>query len=499
MHTRLIASVVAASLLVSCSDDGKNSTGAAEEDATEDVDTSDTSSHGLPPVTAVGPELPLPEVTASLSSTVQQGWSIDVRGVVRGPGDLSTLLLDVARAGGEGDWPGGLSIDPEALGVEGEGLGLDPDRDLDGISVVVPEEQWRYGALSRHGIAASASDAWPVADGETMPAFAMLPGLDPGVDAVTVIVPAFGEVPDVPVAEVSMPPSDQVAATVRLRGTENMRLDVLRVARQGEGRGTLLQARLVDESAPGTLAGFPTGEGNLCNIGLVDTTTRRSYSPVRPQGDDGPCAAATGEVPGPEGAQQAYEVLLPDLPDGVEQVAVGATGYGPSVPVAVEERPQEPWLLTQPDSLGKPAVVTLLFSEGPADGSASTTREDEQVAVTLAADVLFAFDSAQLTPDAVAGLEDLAAEIAEQAAPGSVTITGHTDDVGDELYNQQLSEQRANAVRAVLKPTIHRDDLTFDVAGKGEAEPVARNEIDGVPNPDGQAQNRRVTVVYTPA
>lgn len=503
MHYRLVAGVVVASLLLSCSDGGDDPAGdrgdTADEGGTEEVDTgADASQRELPPVAEVGAELPVPEVTATLTSEVQEGWSIDVRGVARGPGELSTLLLDVTRDGGSGDWPGGLSIDPEALGVEGEGLGLDPDRDLDGVSVVVPEEEWRYGVLSRDGIAASASDAWPVADGETMPAFALLPGLEPSVDAVTVVVPAFGEVPDVPVVGAPEPPSDRVPATIRLRGADDVRLDVLGLSGQGEGRGTLLQARLVDESAPEGPAGFPTGDVNLCNIRLVDPATRRSYDPLRPEGDDGSCAATTGEVSGPDGGQQGYEVLFPDVPGDVEHMAVLATGYGPSVPVTVEEGPREPWLLTPPDTLGEPVFVTLLSAEGPADGSASTTRQDEQVAVTLAADVLFAFDSAELTPEASARLEDLAADIDEQAAAGSVAVTGHTDDVGDDAYNQQLSEQRAEAVRAVLEPTIGRDDLTFEVAGKGESEPVARNAIDGIPNPDGQARNRRVTVVYTP-
>lgn len=501
MHHRSIAGVVAASLLLSCSGSGDDSAG--DRAGAADQGPADASRRELPPVAEVGAELPLPEVTATLTSGVQQGWSIDLRGVARGPGDLSTLLLDVTRSGGNGDWPGGLSIDPEALGVEGEGLGLEPDRDLDGVSIVVPEEEWRYGVLSRDGVAASASDAWPVADGETMPAFALLPGLDRSVGAVTVGVPAFGEAPAVPVVEPPEPAGqtgDRVPATIRLRGAEDVRLDVLGLSRQGEGRGTLLQARLADERAPETPAGFPSGDANLCNVRLLDTTTLRSYDPVGPgDGDGGSCAATTGEIDGPDGDQQGYEVLFPDLPDDVEHMAVLATGYGPSVPVAVEDRPREPWLLTPPATLGDPVAVTLLYAEGPADGSASTTRQEEQVAVTLAADVLFPFDSAELTPGASARLDELAAEIDGHATAGSVTVTGHTDDVGDETYNQRLSEQRAEAVRARLEPAVGRGDLTFEATGRGESEPVARNAIDGVPNPDGQARNRRVTVVYTPA
>ena len=80
---------------------------------------------------------------------------------------------------------------------------------------------------------------------------------------------------------------------------------------------------------------------------------------------------------------------------------------------------------------------------------------------------------------------------------GTLEITGYTDDVGTEEYNQTLSEQRAAAVQAALEPALDRSDLTLDVSGRGSADPVAPNAIDGNDNPDGRAANRRVTITYT--
>jgi outer membrane protein OmpA-like peptidoglycan-associated protein len=77
-----------------------------------------------------------------------------------------------------------------------------------------------------------------------------------------------------------------------------------------------------------------------------------------------------------------------------------------------------------------------------------------------------------------------------------VTITGHTDNVGDDAGNLTLSQQRAEAVKTALAEHAG-PSLVLEVDAKGEAEPVAPNDIEGRDNPDGRARNRRVTVTYT--
>ena len=51
--------------------------------------------------------------------------------------------------------------------------------------------------------------------------------------------------------------------------------------------------------------------------------------------------------------------------------------------------------------------------------------------ISLGSDVLFAIDSADLTPEAQAAI-DVAAQQLSDRAPGTVTVVGHTDDVGDD-------------------------------------------------------------------
>ena len=125
-----------------------------------------------------------------------------------------------------------------------------------------------------------------------------------------------------------------------------------------------------------------------------------------------------------------------------------------------------------------------------------TEESSEQVAISVAGDVLFEFDRADLTPAAQALLTDVAARITEEAA-GPVRVHGHTDSIGDDAYNQVLSEQRAGAVHTTLVQLVGDDDITYEVAGFGETQPVAANENpDGSDNPAGRQQNRRVTITF---
>jgi outer membrane protein OmpA-like peptidoglycan-associated protein len=69
---------------------------------------------------------------------------------------------------------------------------------------------------------------------------------------------------------------------------------------------------------------------------------------------------------------------------------------------------------------------------------------------------------------------------------GRVRVEGHTDDVGDAAYNRELSQRRAEAVRArLVKAGIARSRLVAE--GYGESRPVTNNE-----SPEGRARNRRV-------
>jgi outer membrane protein OmpA-like peptidoglycan-associated protein len=140
-------------------------------------------------------------------------------------------------------------------------------------------------------------------------------------------------------------------------------------------------------------------------------------------------------------------------------------------------------------------VVDVLYRVEEAPGE-TTVESGSQAQLILAADVLFAFDKADLTPAASQALQVAAGHVKAEAK-GPVHIDGYTDAVGDSAYNVDLSRRRAAAVEAALGPLVGKP-VQFVTAGHGAADPVAPNtKPDGSDNPDGRAQNRRVTVGYS--
>ncbi len=99
-------------------------------------------------------------------------------------------------------------------------------------------------------------------------------------------------------------------------------------------------------------------------------------------------------------------------------------------------------------------------------------NEPAFVKMTLQAEVLFGFDKYNLTDE---GKKILDTEVVEKmkAHPEVelVLITGHTDRIGDEKYNQKLSERRANSVKKYLMAQ-GIEEQRLHAVGKGESQPV---------------------------
>ena len=127
------------------------------------------------------------------------------------------------------------------------------------------------------------------------------------------------------------------------------------------------------------------------------------------------------------------------------------------------------------------------------DDSTSTHAGGKDITVTLASDVTFASDSADLASGAEAQLQTVAGQLAQYPDGGTLSIVGHTDDVQDDAYNQTLSEKRANAVKTRLEQLTKLDKWQTSVSGKGESEPKVNDTSD-----EARAVNRRVEITLTP-
>ena len=77
---------------------------------------------------------------------------------------------------------------------------------------------------------------------------------------------------------------------------------------------------------------------------------------------------------------------------------------------------------------------------------------------------------------------------------GGGDIVGHTDDIADEAYNQDLSERRARAIQTRLEQVADLSAWTVTASGRGESEPAVEGTSE-----EARAVNRRVVVTMTPA
>ena len=103
--------------------------------------------------------------------------------------------------------------------------------------------------------------------------------------------------------------------------------------------------------------------------------------------------------------------------------------------------------------------------------------------------ILFDVDSDVIQPESAPTLEEIGTTLQEHPDL-RISIEGHTDSDGDEASNLDLSERRAEAVRARLIQEYGIDASRLESAGYGESRPVAPNDT-----PEGKQQNRRVELV----
>ena len=124
-----------------------------------------------------------------------------------------------------------------------------------------------------------------------------------------------------------------------------------------------------------------------------------------------------------------------------------------------------------------------------AAAAASADEEPEVETISLAAGATFELGGSTLSDEGKAAVAELVAQFKERnVTVKEVTIEGHTDSSGDAAFNQQLSEQRAEAVKAEVVANGGNPDKIKTI-GYGESKPIADNSTR-----EGRAQNRRVEI-----
>ncbi|ABE49846.1 MULTISPECIES: OmpA family protein [Methylobacillus] len=135
--------------------------------------------------------------------------------------------------------------------------------------------------------------------------------------------------------------------------------------------------------------------------------------------------------------------------------------FGAPKPAPVVEPTPEPVAVApEPEPVVEPAPAPV----GPAEPAFEK--------VTLSSEVLFGFDKDNLKEEGKAKLNaDVVEKMKAHPEVELVLITGHTDRIGDETYNQKLSERRANTVKQYLI-SQGIEESRLHAVGKGESEPV---------------------------
>jgi len=119
---------------------------------------------------------------------------------------------------------------------------------------------------------------------------------------------------------------------------------------------------------------------------------------------------------------------------------------------------------------------------------AAVKEEARGLVITLSGSVLFASNKSELLPAAQNRLNQVANALME-TKERKLTVEGHTDSQGSTSYNQELSQQRADAVRMYLISRGYPRDL-IQANGIGEDRPVSENAT-----AEGRANNRRVEII----
>jgi OOP family OmpA-OmpF porin len=122
------------------------------------------------------------------------------------------------------------------------------------------------------------------------------------------------------------------------------------------------------------------------------------------------------------------------------------------------------------------------------DNLAVLVADMDRVDITVDNDVLFAFDSSTIRETAKPTLAKVVRALANNPDK-TLSVTGHTDSVGSDEYNQGLSERRAAAVkRYLVQSGIEENRVT--TYGRGETQPLVPNESE-----EARMMNRRVELV----
>ncbi len=117
--------------------------------------------------------------------------------------------------------------------------------------------------------------------------------------------------------------------------------------------------------------------------------------------------------------------------------------------------------------------------------------QNDVVRITMTSQTAFDTNSTDIKPGFHTTLDKLS-DVVVRYNKTPLTVVGHTDNVGADKYNQDLSQRRAHSVAQYFE-SKRVNPVRLAISGKGEMQPVASNASEG-----GRQQNRRVEIYVEP-
>jgi outer membrane protein OmpA-like peptidoglycan-associated protein len=245
------------------------------------------------------------------------------------------------------------------------------------------------------------------------------------------------------------------------------------------------QATFSSQDATGNMVGGPAGFGNPLNIGNFDDSTQQSFNLKGSWAYNKNWSFTAGyayeKYSFNDIGTDGYQYLLPVPASPTNTSLSYLNGYdafnnghqnifyltvtykfdAPPLPVAQMRMAEAP----PPAPVAKPAPPP------PAPAPAPTPQVQK---ISLDSKALFDFDKAVLKPEGKAAIDSqVVGKLAQVQKLEVVLVTGHTDRLGSDAYNQKLSERRADAVRDYLV-SKGVDKAKIETIGMGEKQPVVQ-------------------------
>jgi outer membrane protein OmpA-like peptidoglycan-associated protein len=139
-------------------------------------------------------------------------------------------------------------------------------------------------------------------------------------------------------------------------------------------------------------------------------------------------------------------------------------------------------------------VVKISFNqdESQSDKGGPVAHIEQELEQTGRAEVYgiyFDFASAKIKEESTPVLQEISAILTKNPA-WKLNIAGHTDNIGGDAKNLELSQKRAAAVKDALVSQYHIDAERMETAGFGASQPKETDDTI-----EGRARNRRVELV----